>query len=142
MKYLSPTIPLETLYYFYMNFPQKTHLNQDLESWIEFYQPKGIVYKCRNLSPNLWIHLKNEFVDSCKAMKKKKNLLVGGSYVWILLKPQVLLYVNAPNLGSPLSPKCPRLLLSFLEFSLNWTKCQHFDKLYQFVLNWNRTNSN
>jgi len=25
--------------------------------------------------------------------------------------------------------------LSFLEFALNWIKCQHFDKLYQFFGN-------
>jgi len=30
-----------------------------------------------------------------------------------------------------LTPKCPRPFLNFLEFALNWIKCQYFDKFYQ-----------
>jgi len=41
-----------------------------------------------------------------------------------------------------LTPKCPRPVLNFFEFDLNWTRSNHFDKFYQFFWNCNCRNSN
>jgi len=49
-----------------------------------------------------------------------------------LLAPTKTTYYNGNGHGSTSTLNCPRPFLSFWKLALNWTKSQHFDKLYQF----------
>jgi len=62
-----------------------------------------------------------------------RKISIASYYSWSTLK----LFKWLTTSASTLTPKCPRPFLSFYKFAPNWTRSQHFDKLYQFF--WNVT---